>query len=280
MNDALLFAYLRRKKREWSRKPAGLTQAEVDEAKAVFKADGAPPDERTAPIGVSGPITPTSPETRTGGPQIGLTAADFQAAMSQLGCSYAQIRAVDEVESGGGWFTDVRADILALDGDGGFLDGPHLPKILFEAHIFDRQTGGRFRAKQPNLSSARWNRALYVGGQGEWVRLHRAMLLDREAALKSASVGRYQIMGFNHAAAGFSSVESYWAAMKQSERAHLDAFVAFIRKSGLVNGLRRISNFHADCIPFARAYNGPGYAKHVPGYHVRLARAHKKWSAR
>lgn len=209
-------------------------------------------------------------------PQIGLTTADFQWAASKLGCTVAQIRAVDEVESGGGWFTDVRADILDLDGPGGFIDGPHLPKILFEAHIFDRETQGRFRATHPNLSSARWNRALYVGGQGEWTRLHRAMLLDRTAALRSASVGRYQIMGFNHELAGFDDVEAFWDAMMESERRHLEAFVAFIQAAGLTKALRQISNVHADCVPFARGYNGSGYAAN--NYHVKIAKAHKKWS--
>lgn len=210
--------------------------------------------------------------------QIGLTADDFAQAANLLRCTVAQIRAVDEVESGGGWFKDVRADILAIDGPGGFIDGPNLPKILFEAHIFDRQTKGRFRASHPNLSSAKWNKALYIGGQAEWTRLWRAMELDRTAALMSASVGRYQIMGFNHALAGFSDVEQFWEAHKRSEKDHLDAFVTFIHRSNLGAALRKISNVHADCVPMARGYNGPGYASHEPGYHIRLARAHKKWS--
>ncbi|VXC63856.1 conserved hypothetical protein [Sphingomonas sp. AX6] len=208
--------------------------------------------------------------------QIGLSAGDFAAAAKLLGCTVAQIRAVDEVESGSGWFSDVRSAILDLDGPGGFIDGPHLPKILFEAHIFDRHTDGRFRAAHPNLSLASWNKALYVGGQGEWERLHRAMQLDRRAALMSASVGRYQIMGFNHRLAGFATVEAYWDAMMDSERAHLDAFVAFISNAKLVNALRQISNVHAANIPFARGYNGTGYAKNQ--YHVKIAKAHKKWS--
>ncbi len=210
--------------------------------------------------------------------QIGLSEADFSAAAATLGCTVAQIRAVDEVESGGGWFKDVRSDILAMDGDGGFIDGPHLPKILFEAHIFDRETQGRFRAQVPNLSSPRWNRSLYIGGQAEWGRLHRAMLFDREAALRSASVGRYQIMGFNHKLAGFETVEAFWEAMKESERCHLDAFVAFIGNAGLTEELRQVSNVHAACIPFAKGYNGKGYAAN--SYHVKIARAHKKWRAK
>lgn len=150
--------------------------------------------------------------------QIGLTLADFNAAATSLGCTSAQIRAVWEVESGGGWFKDVRADILALDGAGGFLDGPHLPKILFEAHVFDRYTEGRYRDSHPNLSSRAWNRKLYVGGQGEYVRLWKAMQLDRHAALLSASVGGAQIMGFNHKLAGFDTVEAFWDAMNSRRR--------------------------------------------------------------
>lgn len=220
-----------------------------------------------------------SPGIGHNGPRIGLTDQDFADAARDLGCEPAQIRAVWEVESGGGWFTDVRADILALDGPGGFLDGPALPKILFEAHVFDRETNGRFRTSHPNLSSARWNRALYVGGQGEYVRLHNAMQLGRAAALRSASVGGAQIMGFNHKLAGFDTVEAFWSAMRTSERAHLDAFAAFIRNSGLLAALRKISTLHADCVPFARGYNGSGYAKHTPPYNVRIARAYKKWKA-
>lgn len=217
------------------------------------------------------------PATPAGAPEIGLTRADFDWAASALGGTYAQIRAVDEVESGGGWFTDVRASILDLDGPGGFIDGPNLPKILFEAHKFDGFTKGRYRASHPNLSSGRWNRSLYVGGQGEWERLHRAMQLDEEAALKSASVGRYQIMGFNHALAGFPNVRAFWEAMKESERRHLEAFVAFIKNTNLTAAFRKISNVHADCIPFARGYNGSGYARHRPPYNVRIARAHDKF---
>lgn len=211
-----------------------------------------------------------------GAVQIGLTDEDFTQAAAKLGCTVAQIRAVDEVESGGGWFKDVRAEVLDVDGPGGFIDGPNLPKILFEAHVFDRETDGKFRASHPNLSSAKWNKALYVGGQGEWSRLHRAMQLDKIAALRSASVGRYQIMGFNHKLAGYETVEAFWDAMKQSEALHLAAFVRYIINAQLGDELRKISNVHADCIPFAKTYNGAGYA--VNEYQIKLAKAHKKWS--
>lgn len=209
-------------------------------------------------------------------PQVGLTEADFAEVAAKLKCSVAQIKAVWEVESGGGWYRDVRADILAADGPGGFIDGPNLPKILFEAHHFDRLTGGKYRAGYPNLSSAKWNRALYVGGQGEWNRLHRAMLLDAHAALMATSWGGPQIMGFNHKLAGFPTVEAFVAAMKTNERAHLDAFAVFIGSAGLLDALRKISRTHADCAPFAKGYNGAGYLANQ--YHVKIARAYDKYA--
>ena len=206
-----------------------------------------------------------------------LTGEDFAEAARRLGCSVAQIRAVFEVEaSGSGWFTDVRASILALDGPGGFLDGSTLPKILFEAHHFDRLTGGKFSRSHPNLSSPRWNRALYVGGQGEYERLHRAMQLDRTAALMSASWGAAQIMGFNHKLAGYETVEAFVEAMKAGARAHLMAFVEFVKSAGLVGALRAITADPASARAFARGYNGSGYATH--DYHGKIARAFAKWS--
>jgi hypothetical protein len=207
-----------------------------------------------------------------------LTDADFADAAALLGCSVAQIRAVFEVEaSGAGWFQDVRGDILARDGPGGFLDGPDLPKILFEAHIFDRETKGKFRASHPNLSSAVWNRALYVGGQAEYIRLDQAMALDRTAALRSASWGAAQIMGFNHKLAGFTTVEAFVDAMKSGARAHLMAFVEFVKNAGLVDALRAITAYHASARAFASGYNGTGYAKNE--YHIKIARAFAKWNA-
>lgn len=201
-------------------------------------------------------ITPSAPIAK-----IGLSPQDYAAAAARLGCSVAQIRAVDEVESNGG----------------GFLpDGR--PKVLFEAHWFDHFTDGRFRASHPNLSSARWNQKLYVGGAGEWDRLTRAITLDATAALKSASAGRYQIMGFNHAAAGHPTIEAFWNAMKRSERDHLDAFVSFIESERLVEEVRQISNRHADNIPFSESYNGKGFRKNA--HHIKIAKAHAKWSAR
>jgi len=204
-----------------------------------------------------------------------LTPADLARAAAALSCTVRQIKTVITVESGGGWFADVRADILALDGPGGFIDGPDLPKILFEAHLFSRLTEGRFDKTHPHLSSPKWNRSLYKGGQAEYARLYEAMSLDETAALKAASWAMFQILGQNHKAAGFPTVQAFVAAMKAGEGAHLDAFVAFVKNSGLAAKLRAISAASKACEPFAIAYNGPAAKTHdYPGKLARAFKAH------
>lgn len=175
-----------------------------------------------------------------------LVDADFERAAKAIGCTVAAVRAVNDVESRGGFFADAR------------------PKILFERHIFHRQTGGRFDASHPGISNA--SPGGYIGGPAEYDRLAEAIACDRAAALKSASWGAFQIMGFNHKLAGFADVESFVAAMVSGQGAQLDAFVKFIRNSGLDDELIR-----KDWAGFARGYNGTDYAKNK--YDTKLAAA-------
>lgn len=204
-----------------------------------------------------------------------LVAKDYSDAAGMLDGDLAKIQAVKAVESGGGWFTDVRKSILDLDGPGGFLDGPDLPKILFEAHLFSAETSGKYDATHPDISCRRWNRKLYVGGEAEYARLHKAMLLAPEAALRSASWGMFQILGRNHKVAGYASVSAFVEAMKASEREHLLAFVNFIKNTpGLLAKYRKISGDPETCRPFCAAYNGEGYATH--NYHGRTAAEYRR----
>ncbi|HEX9955516.1 MAG TPA: N-acetylmuramidase domain-containing protein [Allosphingosinicella sp.] len=81
--------------------------------------------------------------------------------------------------------------LLAVETKGfGFLPDRR-PKILFERHIFHRRTGGRFSEAHPDISNSRSGG--YLGGADEYRRLERAMRLDRDAALESASWGLGQI---------------------------------------------------------------------------------------
>ena len=181
--------------------------------------------------------------------------ADFQRAALTLQCEIAAIRAVAEVESrGDGYLTSGR------------------PKILFEAHVFSRKTEHQYDGTHPDISSRSWNRALYKGGEKEYERLEKAMALNTRAALESASWGRFQIMGFNHQNAGFTSVESFVNAMFESEGRHLDAFISFLQATGLTVPLRE-----KRWVDFARGYNGAGFAANK--YDVKLRAAYEKYRA-
>jgi hypothetical protein len=183
-----------------------------------------------------------------------LTEADFQRAAEALNCEVACIKAVNEVESAGS----------------GFLPSGR-PKILFEAHIFSRRTNRQYDTTHADISSRTWNKALYKGGEREYERLERAIALDAKAALASASWGRFQIMGFNHADAGYATLETFVQAMFQSEGKQLDAFINFIRRKKLDAALRE--KRWAD---FARGYNGAGYAANQ--YDVKLKKAYERFS--
>ncbi|WP_431854331.1 N-acetylmuramidase domain-containing protein [Azospirillum sp.] len=180
-------------------------------------------------------------------------ADDVLRVAESLGVEPAVVRAVDTVETGG---------------VGGFLsDGSGRPRILVEAHLFSATTGRRWDASHPGISAPTWNRALYRGGAAEYLRLAEAVDLDREAALKAASWGRFQILGGNHRMVGFDGVEGFVVAMADDEGNHLEAFAEFCRAARLVNALR-----DRDWETFARRYNGPQYARNR--YHLRLAAAY------
>ena len=175
-----------------------------------------------------------------------LTDADFERAAKAIGCTVAAIRAVAEVESRGGFFADGR------------------PKILYERHIFSRLTNRKFDAAHPKIANPKTGG--YIGGPAEYDRLAEAIKLDRTAALKSASWGAFQIMGFNHKTAGFADVEAFVKAMVSGQGAQLDGFVKFIKSNGLDDELIR-----QDWAGFARGYNGKDYAKNK--YDIKLAAA-------
>src|SRR5690348_4562046 len=114
-----------------------------------------------------------------------LSEQDYQNAANELGCEVSAVKAVAEVESAGA----------------GFLpDGR--PKVLYEAHLFSKFTGHKYDASHPNISSLKWNKKLYKSGAAEWDRFAEASALDSEAAMKSISLGKFQIVGMNYAACG------------------------------------------------------------------------------
>jgi hypothetical protein len=181
-----------------------------------------------------------------------LTNDDFCRAAKQLKCEVAAIKAVDDTESRGSGF---------------YSDG--FPTILFERHKFRQFTNGTYNASHPQISGPAGGYG--SAGQNQRNKFNLAFKLDPEAAMKSCSWGRYQIMGFNHKMCGHKTVGEFVDAMKQSEGKQLDAFVSFVISAGLADELR-----NHNWAGFARGYNGAGYKKNK--YDTKMAAAYKKFA--
>lgn len=185
------------------------------------------------------------------GKALPLSDGDVKTIAGYLGCEVAVVRAVLQIEAAGKGF-----------------DSKGRPKMLFEPHVFYRELGPsekRDRAVGAGLAYAKWKPGNYP--PDSYPRLEKAMEIDAEAALRSASWNLGQVMGFNHKAAGFDDVFSFVEVMKYSEGAGLYAMARFIVSNNLQRHLR-----NKDWSPFAEGYNGAGYAKH--GYDTKLANAY------
>jgi len=196
------------------------------------------------PLAFSGPATP-------------LDDAAIADAATKLGIEVAAVRAVIDVESRGGFLPDGR------------------PKILFERHYFSRLTKGGFDGSHPDISNRKWG-GYGGGGAHQYDRLNQAVALDRDAALRSASWGLFQIMGDHCTSLGYADAEAFVAAMVSGEAGQLDAFVSFVKKNGLADELAR-----HDWAGFARRYNGPAFRENR--YDTKLAAAyalHSRGAAR
>lgn len=183
-----------------------------------------------------------------------LTDSDVRTIAGYLGCEIAALKAVMAIEAAGKGFHDGR------------------PVILFEPHAFYRELGAGPKleqAKAHGLAYAKWGTRPYPRAQFErYAQLADAMSIAKRAALRSTSYGAMQVMGFNHKACGFDTVEEFVEAMTVSEGAHLYAGARFIVSKGLQRHLRA-KNWSS----FAKGYNGSGYAKN--GYHTKLRAAYE-----
>lgn len=161
--------------------------------------------------------------------------------------------------------------ILDVESRGKGFDSQGRPIILFERHWFYRFLSGEDRAKavREGLAVSKWSRATY--NKDQYSLLKRAMAINETAALKSASWGLGQVMGFNHSLAGYDTVQDFVLAMMDDEDNHLEAMVNFIINAGLDDEIRR-----HDWAGFAKGYNGKGYKANK--YDTRLAAAYRRWA--
>ena len=184
----------------------------------------------------------------------GLTDADFQLVADQLGVEVAAIKAVVRVEAG----PDMK----------GFY-APGVPVVNFDPSVY-RQYG-----KTAPDCSGNPNATVPPGLTGyalkEWTQLTNARKVNAQGADMGAFWGMFQIGGFSYKVCGCSSVKEFVDKMSESELSQLELFATFIKESGMLKYLK-----DKDWARFARAFNGPNYAK--KGYHTKMASYYRKFS--
>lgn len=196
-----------------------------------------------------------------------ITEQDYVDAANSLSCKVAAIKAVSEVESSGS----------------GFLSTGEL-LILFEPHVFFRRLvklgadPAEILATHPDAADILYQK--FKGHAGEkpsqqWDRLRKAANLPygpaMQAAHEAASYGRFQVLGENHRACGYSSIFELVHDFQEGDKYHLRAFVNLVKDFGLAPAL-----VAEDWAKFARGYNGPAYKQNR--YDEKLAVAFKKYS--
>lgn len=189
-----------------------------------------------------------------------ITSQQFKDSATLLKVEEAVIKAVAEVESGGS----------------GFLSTGE-PVILFEPHQFYRELKKRGinpeevqNKSNEDILYPKWGTKPYGKSSEQHARLQRASKIHREAALCSASWGKFQIMGYHYKACGCATIQEFINAIYKDEGEHLRLFCNFLISENLVEPLR-----NKDWRKFALRYNGAGYE--VNKYHLKLNTAYLKY---
>jgi hypothetical protein len=189
-----------------------------------------------------------------------LTDSDYEHAATQLGngVTVKHMKASKRIEAPRGSFDDAGR-----------------PSILYERHVFSRNTHpkGRFNATHPDLSALQgYGPGGYGAFSAQYGKLERAYALEPEAAFEACSWGAFQVLGENAVALGYESARVMAVELAKSEAAHLESYVRFIKVNGLADDLGRCRAGDPDsCIPFVEGYNGHGFRSF--GYHIKFAEA-------
>jgi hypothetical protein len=184
---------------------------------------------------------------------INLSDSDYEQAALELNCEGDAIKAVALTETGSsGSFFDYYENLV--------------PSILFERHYFSKLTNHIYDETHPTISNP------IRGGYGKFSAQYDKLLcaydLNPSAELKSASWGRFQIMGNNYKLCKYNSVEEFVYDLSLSEANQLSCFVAFIKNnSKLHNAIK-----NKDWLTFALNYNDPGQQ----GYDIRMKESYEK----
>ena len=111
-------------------------------------------------------------------------------------------------------------------------------------------------------------RDVYSDAANAYLRLIKAFRKSPDAALKSVSWGKFQVMGENFAACGSDSVHKFVEAMCSGEKGQLGLLAGFIQKNSRLH--KAVQD--KDWANIALNYNGPGYKTYA--YDTKLASAY------
>lgn len=220
----------------------------------------------------------------------------YQVAKDVLDCEPEVLMAIAKVESGG-----QSAFWRLMAGK-----GSHAPAILYERHYFSDLTGGKYDSTHPDISWPVGYRKksklgttdkkmhdhkvddddIYSSYASSYLRLINAYRLDPEAALKSCSWGKFQILGTNFKLCGDTNIEDFVSTMCTSELGQITLVAEFIRRKprawkDLKNKTlgKEISLWDAvktkNWKAIAFNYNGPGYATYH--YDTKLQAAYEAY---
>lgn len=197
-----------------------------------------------------------------------LTKNDISQIANQIGLDYATLMAFISVESGGAGFNTDGKIIIQFE-------PTWFSKYLTQfkiAHSFNRTTDSHGN-RQYTIQVG--DKKIQNGVQGqtsEWIAFNTAFAIHPKAAMLSTSIGLMQIMGFNYASAGFSSVDAMWDSFKKGEYQQVLGGAMFIKNNvALYNALK-----NKDWAHVAFYYNGANYAEN--NYDHKLANAYIKYS--
>lgn len=183
-----------------------------------------------------------------------LTDEDFKLVAEELGVEIAAMKAVVSIEAG-----------AAMKG----FWAPGVPVINYDPSMY------RIYASKAPVKTGDKNAKVPEGLSGyalkEWKQLTNARHKNAQGADMATFWGMFQIGGFNYKVCGCASVDEFVAKMSYSELEQLELFAKFLIGTGQIKYLRA-----KDWARFARAYNGPSYARR--GYHTRMAAAYKKFA--
>jgi peptidoglycan hydrolase-like protein with peptidoglycan-binding domain len=197
-----------------------------------------------------------------------LSAASYQRAAQELGTDSATVQTVCQVEtSGAGFFNNGQCTIL--------FERAQFYRTL--CTVLPVATVNQISAQNPNLVNSQAGG--YQGGPAEWARLKQAQTVciengvNPDLALRCASWGLFQIMGYYYIQAGYKSIQDFTSAMQVNETNQLEAFVSYVQDmndGAMVAALRSHS-----WTSFANQYNGS--AQHTTNnYDGKLASAYKQ----